>query len=99
MRLRQVCLVAETLEPTVTTLSTLLDAPVCYRDPGVGFFGLENALLPVGTDFLEVVAPVKEDTAASRHLALQPLPLAHCPYLFLLPLPVPSVPHLSPTSS
>ncbi|MCS5637535.1 MAG: VOC family protein [Myxococcota bacterium] len=69
MRLRQVCLVAETLEPTVTTLGTLLDAPVCYRDPGVGFFGLENALLPVGTDFLEVVAPVREDTAASRHLA------------------------------
>ncbi len=69
MRLRQVCLVAETLEPTVTTLGTLLDAPVCYRDPGVGFFGLENALVPVGTDFLEVVAPVREDTAASRHLA------------------------------
>ena len=69
MRLRQVCLVAERLEPTVSTLASLLDAEVCYRDPGVAFFGLENALLPVGSDFLEVVAPVKEDTAASRHLA------------------------------
>jgi len=69
MRLRQVCLVAENLEPIVSTLTALLDAEVCYQDPGVGFFGLENALLPLGTDFLEVVAPVKADTAASRHLA------------------------------
>jgi len=69
MRLRQVCLVAEELEPTVGTLATLLDAEICYRDPGISFFGLENALLAVGTDFLEVVAPVRSDTAASRHLA------------------------------
>jgi len=69
MRLRQVCLVAENLEPTLETLGTLLDAEVCYRDPGISFFGLENGLFPVGTDFLEVVAPIREDTAASRHLA------------------------------
>jgi hypothetical protein len=69
MRLRQVCLVAENLEPTLETLGALLDAEVCYRDPGISFFGLENGLLPVGTDFLEVVAPVRADTAASRHLA------------------------------
>ena len=69
MRLRQVCLVAEKLEPTIETLASLLDAEICYRDPGIDFFGLENALLPVGTDFLEVVAPIKEDSAASRHLA------------------------------
>jgi len=69
MRLRQVCLVAEKLEPTLTTLTALLDAEICYRDPGISFFGLENGLIPVGSDFLEVVAPVREDTAASRHLA------------------------------
>ena len=69
MRLRQVCLVAEKLEPTIETLASLLDAEICYRDPGIDFFGLENALLPVGTDFLEVVAPINEDSAASRHLA------------------------------
>ena len=48
MRLRQVCLVAERLEPTVSTLASLLDAEVCYRDPGVAFLGQENAQLPVG---------------------------------------------------
>ena len=31
-------------------------------------FGLENAVLPVGTDFLEVVSPVEENTTAGRYL-------------------------------
>ena len=37
-------------------------------DKGVGVFGLENSLLPVGSNFLEVVAPVKDNTAAGRFL-------------------------------
>ena len=69
MRLRQVCLVAEKFEATVEVLAELLATEVCFRDPGIVFFGLENALLPLGSDFLEVVAPVREDAAASRHLA------------------------------
>ncbi|HZD25012.1 MAG TPA: VOC family protein, partial [Alphaproteobacteria bacterium] len=31
-------------------------------------FGLENALLPIGGNFLEIVAPVEENTAAGRYL-------------------------------
>jgi hypothetical protein len=42
---------------------------VCFRDPGVGVFGLENALMGVGDQFLEVVAPVRPDTTAGRLLA------------------------------
>ena len=68
MRLRQVCLVARELEPAVESLVALLDTEICYRDPGIAFFGLENALMPLGTDFLEVVAPIQPETAASRHL-------------------------------
>ena len=68
MRLRQVCLVASDLEPAIQSQSSLLDTEICYRDPGIAFFGLENALLPLGTDFLEVVAPIEAETAASRHL-------------------------------
>jgi hypothetical protein len=41
---------------------------VCHRDPGVGKYGLENALFPVGDGFLEVVAPVREGTTAGRYL-------------------------------
>ena len=43
-----------------------LDEP--FRDPGVGVFGLENAVFAVGDTFLEVVAPVQPDTTAGRYL-------------------------------
>lgn len=68
MRLRQVCLVASELESTISTLTQLLDAEVCFRDPGVKVFGLVNALVPVGSDFLEVVAPQRADSAGQRHI-------------------------------
>lgn len=40
----------------------------CYVDPGVKVFGLENTLLPVGDQFLEVVAPLEDGTAGGRYL-------------------------------
>ena len=46
----------------------MFDIKVSFNDPGVGHFGLENAVLPVGTDFLEVVSPVEENTTAGRYL-------------------------------
>ncbi len=46
LRLRQIALVAEKLEPVVDDLRSVLGLEVCYRDPGVERFGLENALVP-----------------------------------------------------
>ncbi len=68
MRLRQVCLVAEKLEPVVDDLTSVLGLDVAYRDPLVIYFGLENAVMPINGDFLEVVAPVQENTTAGRYL-------------------------------
>ncbi|MEQ9122682.1 MAG: VOC family protein [Alphaproteobacteria bacterium] len=68
LRLRQICLVAERLGPAVDDLAAVLGLEVCYRDPAVAKYGLENALLPIGHDFLEVVAPVEAGTAAGRYL-------------------------------
>ncbi|MCC7364129.1 MAG: hypothetical protein IT303_07125 [Dehalococcoidia bacterium] len=68
LRLRQVALVANQLEPVLDDLRAVLGLEVCYRDPGVGKFGLENALLPIGNTILEVVAPIQEDTAGGRYL-------------------------------
>jgi hypothetical protein len=68
LRLRQIALVAEKLEPVVDDLRTVLGIEVCYRDPGVERFGLENALLPIGNQFLEVVAPIRPGTAGGRYL-------------------------------
>jgi len=68
LRLRQICLVAPSLEPTVGTLCTELGTQVCYTDPNVARYGLVNALMPLGNSFLEVVAPTEPDTAAGRYL-------------------------------
>jgi hypothetical protein len=68
IHLRQICLVAHQLAPTVEALESVLGIERCFVDPAVAVFGLENTLMPVGTDFLEVVAPVKDGTAAGRYL-------------------------------
>jgi Glyoxalase-like domain len=68
LRLRQLCLVAHHLEPVVEDLRTIFDVEVCHRDPLVEHFGLHNAVLPFGTSFVEVVAPLTEGTTAGRYL-------------------------------
>ena len=66
MRLRQVALVAGKLGPAVKDLTELLGIKVAYNDPGVGKFGLENAVMAVGETFLEVVVPTQDGTTAGR---------------------------------
>lgn len=68
IRLRQIALVAHDLDPVVTGLERAFDLDVCFRDPGVATFGLVNALLPIGHDFLEVVSPDRPGTTAGRLL-------------------------------
>ena len=68
LRLRQIALVAEKLAPVEEQLINVLGIKVCYRDPGVAHFGLENALFPIGNQLLEVVAPTQEKTAGGRYL-------------------------------
>lgn len=68
IRLRQIALVANKLAPVIDNLKAVFGLEVCFIDPGVGVFGLENSLLPVGNNFIEVVAPVKDNTAAGRYL-------------------------------
>jgi len=68
LQLRQICLVARELEPVLQDLTAILGIERCFVDPGVAHFGLENTLMPIGRNFLEVVAPVKEGTAAGRYL-------------------------------
>jgi hypothetical protein len=68
LRLRQICLVAPHLEPSVSTICTVLGTLVTYVDPNVEKYGLVNALMPFGNAFLEVVAPTRDGTAASRYL-------------------------------
>lgn len=68
IQLRQICLVAGQLKPVIEDLTAILGINVCYVDDGVAAFGLENALMPIGRNFLEVVAPIQDATAAGRYL-------------------------------
>ena len=68
MRLRQICLVAPRLEPVIKDIAKIMGIAVCYRDGNVAKYGLEHALLPVDTILLEVVAPLKDGTAAGRFI-------------------------------
>jgi Glyoxalase-like domain len=68
LRLRQIALAAAELSPAVDALTSVLGIEVCFNDPAVRTFGLENALMPVGNQFIEVVAPIEEGTAAGRYL-------------------------------
>lgn len=69
LRMRQICLVASDLKKAEEDLAQVFGLAVCHRDPGVEAFGLHNFLMPVGSNFLEVVAPFRENTAAGRYLA------------------------------
>jgi hypothetical protein len=66
VRLRQICLVAPHLEGVIDDIADIMGLSVCYRDGNVAKYGLVNALLPVDTILLEVVAPFREGTAAGR---------------------------------
>src|SRR5205085_4384730 len=68
MRLRQVVLAAADLTKTRTLVEDELGLPHVWADPGVGVFGLRNALYAIGDSFLEVVSPIRDDAPVRRFL-------------------------------
>ena len=59
---------APAIEPVIGDIAGIMGLNVCYRDGNVAKYGLENALLPVDTILLEVVAPFQPGTAAGRFI-------------------------------
>ena len=68
LRLRQIALVAADLRQAAYDLTGVLGVEPCFTDPGVKVFGLKNTLFPVGTQFVEVVVPIEENTAGGRYM-------------------------------
>jgi hypothetical protein len=68
LALRQIALVAARLAPLEQTLVDIFALSPCHRDPAVAAYGLQNVLLPIGRQFVEIVAPTRADTAAGRYL-------------------------------
>ena len=68
MRLRQVVVVTRDLPAVASRLQAALALPDPFVDPGVGEFGLENRVFAAGSDFVEVLTPIREGTAGGRYL-------------------------------
>jgi hypothetical protein len=67
-RLRQVVLAAADLDAAGKAIEESLGARDPFHDPGVGHFGLANAVYALGDTFLEVVSPTTDGTAAGRYM-------------------------------
>jgi catechol 2,3-dioxygenase-like lactoylglutathione lyase family enzyme len=68
MRLRQIALLGQDLAAAHADITAVLGLDYAYDDPGVGKYGLKNAVFPIGNTFLEVVSPKAEGTTAGRLL-------------------------------
>ena len=69
VRLRQVVLITSDLSSVTDAVEADLGLKDPFIDPGVGEFGLENRVYPAGDCFLEVLTPLKDDSAGARFLA------------------------------
>jgi hypothetical protein len=61
-------MIAPDLDPVVDELCDVFGLQVCFNDPGVAEFGLRNALLLVGDQFIEVLSPIRDGTTVQRLL-------------------------------
>jgi len=68
LRIRQIVFVVRDLATRSRQLAELLALGPPYRDPGVAEFGIDNAVYAFGEQFIELVSPIAEGTAAGRHL-------------------------------
>ena len=68
MRLRQIALVGADLAAAEADIRAIRGLDYAYDAPGVGEFGLRNAVFPIGETFLEVVSPKQAGTTAGRLL-------------------------------
>jgi catechol 2,3-dioxygenase-like lactoylglutathione lyase family enzyme len=68
VRLRQAVLVVHDRDAACARLGDGLGLHAPFHDENVGLFGLHNAVYALGDDFLEIVSPIRDGTAAGREL-------------------------------
>ena len=69
LRLRQIAFIVEDADKVVADLNNVFGLEVAFIDEHLPpAFGLQNRLLPVGTQFIEICSPVRENTAGGRYL-------------------------------
>ena len=69
LRLRQIAFIVKDIESVATDFSTVFGLEVAFVDEHLPpAYGLQNRLMPVGTQFIELCSPVRERTAGGRYL-------------------------------
>jgi hypothetical protein len=69
LRLRQIAFIVEDIEKVAADMNAVFGLEVAYIDEHLPpAFGLQNRLMPVGTQFIELCSPVRENTAGGRYL-------------------------------
>lgn len=68
LHLRQVAIVVRDLNESIESLTATLSTSVAHVDPDIGRFGVEHAVISFGAQYIEVVAPLRDDSAAGRFL-------------------------------
>jgi Glyoxalase-like domain len=69
LRLRQIAFIVGNADAVAADLRAVFGLEVAFEDEHLpGAYGLQNRLLPVGTQFIELCSPIREGTAGGRYL-------------------------------
>ncbi len=68
LRIRQIVFAVRNLAPGRSQLAPLLGLCAPFRDPDVAVFGIDNAVYVFGDQFIELISPMQDGTAAGRAL-------------------------------
>jgi hypothetical protein len=69
LRLRQIAFIVGNADAVAADLAAVFGLEVAFEDEHLpGAYGLQNRLLPVGMQFIELCAPIREGTAGGRYL-------------------------------
>jgi hypothetical protein len=67
LRLRQIAIVASDRDVVTKQLCDVFGLNVAYHDASLESLGLHNSLTAINDQFIEVVAPIRENTTAERY--------------------------------
>ncbi|MEO7707220.1 MAG: VOC family protein [Caldimonas sp.] len=68
LRIRQIVFAVRDLAHGRSQLAPLLGLGAPFRDPDVAVFGIDNAVYVFGDQFIELISPMQDGTAAGRAL-------------------------------
>lgn len=68
LRIRQIVFAVRDLAHGRSQLAALLGLGAPFRDPDVAVFGIDNAVYVFGDQFIELISPMQDGTAAGRSL-------------------------------